>query len=650
MPLLFSLGELFQFECAGVELIVGALFGDQFVVVAALDNVAVIQNHDAVGVHDGAEAVGDDEDRTALHQSVHAVLNQLLGTGIDGGGCFVQNHDRRIGHGRTGNGDQLTLALRKACAVAGELGVIALGQTGDEIVGIGQLGGLDALFICGIQLAVTDILHNGAGKQVGILQNHTQASAQVGLGDLVDVDVIVADLAVGDVIEPVDQIGDGGLAGTGSTDEGDLLTGTGIQGDVVEDGLFGNVAEVHILQGDIALQLGIGDGTLCCVGMLPCPAAGALFGLGDVAVFVDLGIDQLDIAFVLFRHLIHQIEDTLGACQSHNDGIHLAGDLVDGHCEVTGQVHKGDQVTQGQQAAVGADHQHTAHDGQHGILDIAQVVVDGAHHVGELTGGVGVGEESFVELVELVLADLFVVEDLDHLLAGDHFFDIAVDCAQGLLLAHEELARLAGQGHGDEHDGKDSDQSDDGQDPGGADHGDKDGNQGDHGGNSLGNGLGDHHTQGIGVAGEAGHDVACGVGVEIADGQFLHFCEHLITDGFLDTLGDTDHQILLQEVGYNTNHVNCDNEHEEGCKGIKIRGAVGYHGQDVFVNNAAQRGGCHNGGESVGKDTGNNDYQGNPVFFHVSQNPQQGLLGITGLHGPSGRHSMRRHYSSPPFC
>ena len=93
---------------------------------------------------------------------------------------------------------------------------------------VGQLGGGDTLFIGGIQLAVADILHDGAGEQVDILQNHAQGAAQVGLGDLVDVDIVIADLAVGDVIEPVDQVGDGGLAGTGSADEGDLLAGTGI--------------------------------------------------------------------------------------------------------------------------------------------------------------------------------------------------------------------------------------------------------------------------------------------------------------------------------------------------------------------------------------------------------------------------------------
>ena len=139
---------LFQFECAGIELVVGALLGDQIIVGTPLDDAAMVQDHDAVGVHDGAEAVRDDEYGSAMHQGIHTVLDQLLGTGVDGGGGFVQDHDRRIGHSGPGNGDQLPLTLRQAATVVGQLCIIALGQTGDEIVGIGQLGCGDARYSC----------------------------------------------------------------------------------------------------------------------------------------------------------------------------------------------------------------------------------------------------------------------------------------------------------------------------------------------------------------------------------------------------------------------------------------------------------------------------------------------------------------------
>src|SRR5699024_12837138 len=45
------------------------------------------------------------------------------------------------------------------------------------------------------------------------------------------------------VIEPVQQVGNGGLAGAGGTNKSDLLTGVGIEGDVLQDGLVGVVAD-----------------------------------------------------------------------------------------------------------------------------------------------------------------------------------------------------------------------------------------------------------------------------------------------------------------------------------------------------------------------------------------------------------------------
>ena len=59
--------RLFQFESAGVELIVGALLSNQILMSAALDDMAVVQNHDTIGIHDGRKPMGDDKHRAAMH-------------------------------------------------------------------------------------------------------------------------------------------------------------------------------------------------------------------------------------------------------------------------------------------------------------------------------------------------------------------------------------------------------------------------------------------------------------------------------------------------------------------------------------------------------------------------------------------------------
>ena len=74
-----------------------------------------------------------------------------------------------------------------------------------------------------------------------------------------------------DVVEAVDQIGDGGLARAGSADKGDLLTGHGVHGDIVENLLFVRVAEIHTIEGHAAFHLTVGDGAVGPVGVLPGP-------------------------------------------------------------------------------------------------------------------------------------------------------------------------------------------------------------------------------------------------------------------------------------------------------------------------------------------------------------------------------------------
>jgi hypothetical protein len=153
--------------------------------------------------------VGNDEDRTALHQSIHAVLHQFFRTGIYGGSCFVQNHDRRIRNGSPGNGNELPLTLGKAGTVSGEFRIIAIGQAGDKVVSIGQLCCGDTLFVSSIQFAIADVFHNRSRKEIGLLENNAERATKIALFDFVDVDTVITDLAVGNIIETIEKVGDG---------------------------------------------------------------------------------------------------------------------------------------------------------------------------------------------------------------------------------------------------------------------------------------------------------------------------------------------------------------------------------------------------------------------------------------------------------
>ena len=85
------------------------------------------------------------------------------------------------------------------------------------------------------------------------VQDHADGAAQVCFLDFVEVDPVVADLAVRDVVETGDEVGDRRLARARRADEGDLLSGTGIEAHIVQDDLLGIIAEIHVEEAHIPL-------------------------------------------------------------------------------------------------------------------------------------------------------------------------------------------------------------------------------------------------------------------------------------------------------------------------------------------------------------------------------------------------------------
>ena len=152
--------------------------------------------------------------------------------------------------------------------------------------------------------------------------------AQVGLFDMVDVDAVIADLAVGKVIESVDEVRDRGLACARRADEGQLLAGLGVERDVVQDRLFGVIGKVHVKEAHVAAEL-YQFSAAVLLRAFPCPDAGAHSAFCQRTVRRFRRTDQRDMAVVLLRLLVDQLKDAACACGSHNDGVDLLGNLRD---------------------------------------------------------------------------------------------------------------------------------------------------------------------------------------------------------------------------------------------------------------------------------------------------------------------------------
>ena len=62
---------------------------------------------------------------------------------------------------------------------------------------------------------------------MGILQYDPKGMTQVVFFDLINVNAVVADLAILNIVEPVDQVCDRCFSGTGTSNESDLLSWSG---------------------------------------------------------------------------------------------------------------------------------------------------------------------------------------------------------------------------------------------------------------------------------------------------------------------------------------------------------------------------------------------------------------------------------------
>ena len=93
---------------------------------ALLDDPAVLEHDDQVGVADRREAVGDDERGAAVQQAAQRALDLALGADVDRARRLVEDQDARVGEQRARERDELALPEREAEAALAELGVVAV--------------------------------------------------------------------------------------------------------------------------------------------------------------------------------------------------------------------------------------------------------------------------------------------------------------------------------------------------------------------------------------------------------------------------------------------------------------------------------------------------------------------------------------------
>ena len=122
--------------------------------------------------------MGDDDRGAVLHQAVERLLNDGLTLRIHVRGRLIEDQDRRIFQDGAGNCETLPLPAGQLLPSLADDGVVAGGETEDEVVGVGGCGSGFDLLARGIRLAQQQVLGDGAVEQVGILRDQCELCPQ----------------------------------------------------------------------------------------------------------------------------------------------------------------------------------------------------------------------------------------------------------------------------------------------------------------------------------------------------------------------------------------------------------------------------------------------------------------------------------------
>lgn len=192
--------------------------------------------------------MGYQQGGTAPHDLREGLVDLVLDAGVDRGGGVVQEQQAGVGEDGPRERDTLALAARQGEPVLADLGVVALGQLGDEAVCLRCTRGPLDLLLGGPRVSEGDVGADRVREEEAFLGDEPDGGAQRLLGQLADVVAADQDGSVRHVVEARQQEREGGLAAAGRTDDGDGLTGLDREREAVEHRTVVLVAEADVVE------------------------------------------------------------------------------------------------------------------------------------------------------------------------------------------------------------------------------------------------------------------------------------------------------------------------------------------------------------------------------------------------------------------
>ena len=198
------------------------------------DDLAAVDDGDAIGPPRGREPVGDDDHGFLAEAALQALLNDGLGGGVEGARRLVKEENGRAADQSPSNRDPLPLARRHPDAALADRLVVALWPRGDKVVGAGLAGRSLDLGAGRVGTAVADVVDKGAAEKKDVLGNDGERGAEALEGDGGELLAIDADAAGIDIVVAEEEGENGRFARSARADEGEGLARGDGEGDAAE--------------------------------------------------------------------------------------------------------------------------------------------------------------------------------------------------------------------------------------------------------------------------------------------------------------------------------------------------------------------------------------------------------------------------------
>ena len=381
--------------------------------VAHVHNLTVVQNDDHIRILHGGHPLGDDQLGGAGDILGEGLTDHRIGLGVHGGGGVIQNENLGLLQQRPGDAQPLLLTTGYVGAALLDVGIVAVRPVHNKLVSAGEFAGVDDLLVGGVGVTPAQIIPDGAGEQHVLLEHHGHVVPECLQVVLPHVHTAYLDGAFAHIVQPGNQLHQGGFGRTGTAQD-------------TYSGAAGNV-QVYILQGHILGSLAIAEGNILkvdrTVGNL-CDRAGG--GAGEVGLLGEDLVAALKRRAAHGKHHKHHTHhhkggEDLGGVGEH--GAELTGGQTQSRVVAGLDYHMGTQPGDGDHTAVYAE----LHDGavqSHDPLGLAEIFVDGGRNRSELLGLLFLPDKTFDHpdavdvlldgVVQLVVGLEGPVKDLEH--------------------------------------------------------------------------------------------------------------------------------------------------------------------------------------------------------------------------------------------